>query len=129
MSKITAVDTAAIVANIKPPPATSNRTRLNIQGPCAVARGPAIITTVSVLDAGSSGFLVLNDADSIDHAKGSNVLESIPCARLKRLGPLFEIYRSVARGVVISRVPRGARVVLSYRVAEETIMSGSGAVN
>jgi hypothetical protein len=123
---ITVAAARAIAAKIPRSSVIPNRSMLNINSPRLVARGPATICTVIVVGPGSNGSLVLNDAVSLARAKPGNAIAIFPTTRLRPGGTVLELYQNVQMGIVISRLPRGARFVMSYFVDEKPCDIGVG---
>lgn len=102
---------------IKRPTRDADQSALNITSPRVIVvtpPGPVIVCRVIVTTIGTSGFLTINDAPSLEAANSTN--EICHRANLEQGGAPIVLFARCEDGVVVSSVPKGGRVILSYYV-------------
>jgi hypothetical protein len=113
-----------VLDEIKRPTRDADQSALNITSPRVIVvtpPGPIIVCRVIVTTIGTSGFLTINDAPSLEAASSTNEIYRIHRANLAQGEPIVLFYRC-EDGVVVSSVPKGGRVILSYYIAERRPM-------
>ncbi len=112
-------------------PIIANRTMLNIITPRVVAKGESVLCLVIILDPFSGrSHITINDAATLADANEANavcMIFPVDCV----IGLPIEVFAKVRRGITVSKIPRNARIVLTYHVKEleSDWVEGGEAVN
>ena len=90
-----------------------NSTTLDVTATQVIKAGSGTVYKITVVTAGSGGSLTLNDVLTVNAAASANAVITIPNASLTQ-GAIVTLEWPFQVGIVISAIPTGAQLSLSY---------------